>query len=303
MPPRHIRTQVPASTSNVGCGFDALGIALSIKLRVDWWDEDANELTREGELARSELPTRRDPVLRGLRRVARRVGTKPPTGRVKVAAPFPPGCGMGASGAGLVAGLLLGRKLLGAPLSDAELLAEAIDLDGHPENVTASLLGGAHWSVPSGEGLWLRRSVPVHRELRFLLLVPPFPLDTGKARAALPTSVAFQRAVDQQRRSPILLDALHTLDPQQLSIGLDDRLHAAARLRLIPGGQPLLEATSALNPLGVTLSGAGSSLLVLVRRREAAQLRPRVERLVRRHWGAQAQVLEAGPAQSGAGIA
>ena len=221
-PPKALLLRVPASTSNLGPGFDAFGVALNLALRVRWEPAEKLELSRRGALAESVLPVGKDPVLRGLRRAAMLVGHSAPAGRITVDASFAPGRGLGASGAGLVAGLLLGNRLCGGELEDGALLDEAIQLEGHPENATASLLGGSHWSLQDADKRWLHLPVSLHKDLRFLVVVPPYPLATQRAREVLPSSVGFARAAAQARRTPVLLEGLRQLDPQLIRCGIRD---------------------------------------------------------------------------------
>ncbi|RMH02397.1 MAG: hypothetical protein D6702_08930 [Planctomycetota bacterium] len=299
-PPRALALRVPASTSNLGPGFDAFGVALSPALKVRWRPAEKLELLRGGGLAESVLPIGRDPVLRGLRRAAILAGGGPPPGRIEVEAPFPPGRGLGASGAGLVAGLLLGNRLLGDRIPHEEILAEAIQLEGHPENATASLLGGAHWSAPGPDRRWRHLPVHLHRDLRFLLVVPPYPLATRRAREVLPDRVPFARAAAQARRPPLLLEGLRTLDEDLIRIGIEDDLHVAPRLRQLTGARSVLEFAARAGAIATTLSGAGSALLVLTRRGQLLQLEQRLKTRVRRLWGESGQVLRAQAESRGA---
>ncbi|HEX9794859.1 MAG TPA: homoserine kinase [Planctomycetota bacterium] len=295
-----LKVAVPASTSNVGTGFDALGIALDHRLTATWSPAEKTSVDREGPLSESLLSVGRDPVLRGMRRAAILAGKDLPSGHLLVRTDFPPARGLGASGAGLVAGLLLGNKLVGGRLSKEVLLEEAIKLEGHPENATASLLGGATWSGADGKGGWVRIPVALHKDLRFLLIVPPYPLATKRAREVLPSSVAFARATAQASRVPLLLEGLRTLDPVLLRVGVLDELHVAPRLKLLTGAESMLQFADQAGALATTLSGAGSALLVLTRVGDSKALETRLRARVRRLWGESGDVLRAAPVKRGA---
>ncbi len=292
-PPKALLLRVPASTSNLGPGFDAFGVALNLALRVRWEPAEKLELSRRGALAESVLPVGKDPVLRGLRRAAMLVGHSAPAGRITVDASFAPGRGLGASGAGLVAGLLLGNRLCGGELEDGALLDEAIQLEGHPENATASLLGGSHWSLQDADKRWLHLPVSLHKDLRFLVVVPPYPLATQRAREVLPSSVGFARAAAQARRTPVLLEGLRQLDPQLIRCGIRDELHVDARLKQLTGARSMMDFADAAGAIATTLSGAGSALLVLTRRGQVLQLEQRLKKRVKRLWGESGDVLRA----------
>jgi homoserine kinase len=298
--PRVLRLRVPASTSNVGPGFDCFSIAVDHYLDLRWEAGERIEIERLGGLVESTLSPGRDPVMRGMRRAAVLSGGKLPPGKLTVEAAFPPGRGLGASGAGLVAGLMLGNHLTGSKLSPETLLSEAITLEGHPENATASLLGGCHWSVPKSKDDWLHYPITLHKDLRFLVVIPPYPLETGRAREVLPTSVSLQRAVDQARRTPILLDGLRKLDPKLIQLGIQDELHVAPRLKLLTGAQSVLDFAEKSGAIASTLSGAGSALLVLTRTGELRALETKLQNRVKRLWGESGSVLNARVALKGA---
>ncbi|MCH2101848.1 MAG: homoserine kinase [Planctomycetes bacterium] len=290
---RALRLQVPASTSNVGPGFDCFSIAVDHFVDLRWKPGERLEIERKGALTESTLTPGRDPVLRGMRRAAALAGGKLPPGKITVESAFPPGRGLGASGAGLVGGLLLGNRLTGSKIKSENLLSEAIALEGHPENAAASMLGGAHWSVPRAKGDWIHHPVQLHKELRFLVVIPPYPLATSRAREVLPTSVSLQRAVDQARRTPLLVEGLRTLNPELIRIGIQDEIHVAPRLKLLTGAKSVLEFAEQVGAIAATLSGAGSALLILTRTGELRTLETKLQRRVKRLWGESGMVLNA----------
>lgn len=290
---RMLRLQVPASTSNVGPGFDCFSIAVDHFVDLRWEPSERLEIERKGSLVESTLTPGRDPVLRGMRRASVLSGGKLPPGKITVESGFSPGRGLGASGAGLVGGLLLGNRLTGSKLKPEVLLAEAVALEGHPENATASMLGGAHWSVPRAKGEWIHHPVQLHKDLRFLVVIPPYPLSTGRAREVLPTSVSMQRAVEQARRTPILLEGLRKLDPELIRVGIQDEIHVAPRLKLLTGAKSVLDFADQAGAIAATLSGAGSALLILTRTGELRALETKLQRRVKRLWGESGSVLNA----------
>ncbi len=300
MPLPTLNLSVPASTSNLGVGFDALGVALGLKMEICWTPSPRVSVRRNRALAESTLPTGRDPVVRGMRRAARLIGQSLPTGSLDISANFPPGRGLGASGAGMVAGLILGNRLLKGKMPATSLLKEAIALEGHPENAVAALLGGAHWSVPLEKGDWKHLQVPLHRDLRFLLVIPPYSLDTAKSRRALPEKVSFKVAAHQARRVPALLEGLKSLDAKTLKEGLTDQLHTPNRLRLLAGARPIMDTASRAGALGATLSGAGSAILVLARTGGLRKLEQVLKNKVSRLWGQKGHVLLTRPHAKGA---
>ncbi len=298
--PRPQRLRIPASTSNVGPGFDAFSIALDLDLEVRWTPAKKSSLERSGAIAESELRMGQDPIVRGMRRAATLAAAELPSGCLSVSAPFPPGRGLGASGAGLVAGLMLGNRLTGGHLDDKVLLEEAIQLEGNPENAVGAKLGGAHWSIANGKDSWLHLPVHLHRNLRFLVVIPPYPMPTKRSREALPTSVSFQRAMRQAHRPPILLEGLRSLNADFIRLGVEDDLHVAPRLKLLTGARAILDFAYEAGALGATLSGAGSALLVISRTGAVRDLETRLRSRVQRLWGDDGMVLAARATHRGA---
>jgi homoserine kinase len=235
-----------------------------------------------------------------MRRAAALANKSLPSGKIEVDSSFPPGRGLGASGAGLSGGLILGNRLLGSPLSDEVLLNEAIDLEGNPENAVASFKGGAHWSAPLDKDSYAHLPIAIHRNVRFLLVIPPYQLETKKSRGALPKSVALYRAVRQAQRPPLLLEGLRSLQPELIRAGIEDDLHVAPRLKLLKGANQLIDFAYKAGALGATISGAGSALLIVSRTGEISDLETRMRSRVKRLWGSDGIVISTAVQHKGA---
>jgi homoserine kinase len=279
------------STSNLGPGFDTFSVTVEQEIKISWEPAEKTELVRKGALGESILSVGGDPVLRGLKRASILANKKLPNGKIEVSSTVPPGRGLGASGAGIVGGLLLGNKICNGGLKPELLHREAIQLEGHPENATGSFLGGSHWSIQDPKESWLHLPVTLHRDLRLLFILPPYPLSTKRAREVLPSSVSFPRAAAQARRTPILLEGLRTLDERAIQIGIQDELHVEARLRQLTGAKGLLGFAVRAGGIAATLSGAGSALLVLTRTGQMSQVETRLKRRVKRLWGESGSVI------------
>jgi homoserine kinase len=265
-----LAVRVPASTSNLGPGFDCLGLALSLWLDVRV--RGASDGPRHTIEHRGTLVEVRghDLALAAFERGARQADVALAGGLAFEAdSEIPVGRGFGSSGAAVAAGLLLANALAERPLATRELLGLGIELEGHPDNVTASLLGGCTLCHPLPEGLGpggLGPAVlrpPVHPSLGFALAWPAFPLTTERARDALPPSYSLADARENARRLPFLLAGLASGDPELLAIGIEDRLHVAHRLPLIAGAERALEAAREAGAFAATISGAGSGLVAL----------------------------------------
>jgi homoserine kinase len=256
--------RVPASTSNLGPGFDLLGLALTLWLEVRITERRAgrHELVRAGpEL--SELPPQdEDLLLLAFERLRR---AQPFEGhfRFEVRSEIPVGRGLGSSGAAIVAGLLLARAISGARLELGELLALGIELEGHPDNVAAALAGGLTLCARAGAGPWKLVRAALSPEIGFALAWPGTPLSTRRARAVLPASVSFADAVENPRRLALLLEGLRTGERELIELGIEDRLHVRYRLPLLPGAAQALAVAREAGAWAATLSGAGSGLVAL----------------------------------------
>lgn len=255
--------RVPASTSNLGPGFDCLGLALGLGLEVRATPiaGTRHELVRSGE-GLAELPGAEcDLVLASFERL----GGASLSGRFRfeVSSEIPVGRGLGSSGAAIVAGALLARSIAGLALADAELLASCVELEGHPDNVAAALCGGLTLCARTSPGEWTVLSPPLSPAVGFAVAWPAQPLETARARAVLPASVPFSHASENPRRLAFLLEGLRRGDPRLLAFGGEERLHVAHRLPLLPGAERALAAGRAAGAWLTTLSGAGSGLVAL----------------------------------------
>lgn len=258
-----IRVRVPASTSNLGPGFDLLGLALGLWLEVEARVEgEQHEFVRCMGTA-SEWPLGDNLVTRAFDHASHALNLAPTALRLSVTSEIPIGRGLGSSGAAVAAGITLAATLAGRERPDGEdLCAIGCSLEGHPDNSTASLRGGCTLALPVGEDLTVVDH-PIDASVGFAVAWPVRGTSTEEARAVLPESVPFADAVENPRRLAILLEGLRTGDPTLLSLGLEDRLHTAHRLALIEGGAKALAAALAAGAYGATVSGSGSTLIAL----------------------------------------
>jgi homoserine kinase len=262
-----VHVRAPATSANLGPAFDAAGIAL------DWWDElevrpapvDAVQLS--GEQAEL-LSTGRDNLIRvAMRRLAEAAGTPLPPLHLSVVKGFPLGRGFGSSAAAVVLGLVAARRLVAPDLPEAEVLALACELEGHPDNAAPCLQGGATLAwTEQDRPRW--RAVPVHPDLVAVALVAPEPMATSEARRLLPERVPFAVAAHTGARAAMLPLALAG-DHELLLPATEDLLHQPGRLAHTPDGAKLLERLRSSGHAAF-VSGAGPSLLVLCPRPAAA---------------------------------
>ncbi len=266
------RVRVPATSSNLGAGFDCVGIAvdrwLTASITVDALRSGV-VIDRAGTLATLTLRPEQDLLVRGFRAACVATG-KPVSGRVTInaASEIPVGRGLGSSAAAIVAGVLLADAALELGLSRERVTEIAAEIEGHPDNVAPAVYGGAILSVRTPAGL---RTVPlrVAPDLVFLIAVPPFPSDTKAARAALPRTLPHSDAVLAASRAAALVEGLATGDGDLLGAALNDILHVPYRRARIPGYDAVVAAAKAAGAYGATLSGAGSAILAIAARERA----------------------------------
>lgn len=277
MSAREAAIDVPASTSNLGAGFDCVGIAVDrwIRIRAYRCAPCPFHLQREGTLLPLtvlKLHPAVDCLVIGFRE-ALRLGGGPEitTAGVRLVATsdIPIGRGLGSSAAALVAGARAANALFELGLDDLAIAALAGRVEGHGDNAAASALGGAVLVSPAGGGQAVRR-LAVHPDLRLVFAVPDFALETRRARAVLPEFVPHRVAAGAAARSVALVQGLAAADAELLAIGLDDVLHVPFRKRLIPGYTEVARAARQAGAFGATLSGSGSSIVAVAPAARAA---------------------------------
>ena len=252
--------RVPASSANLGPGFDVLAAALGVHMELEVAESGRFEVRTDLAIARDA----RNLAVRGF-------ATLRPTDGVRftIRSDIPLTGGLGTSAAAYVAGLLAADALNGG---GADILAEAARLEGHPDNAAASLHGGF---VVSAAGGAVRLDPP--EGLEAVLVVPSRAVRTAKARAALPPEVPMGEAVFNIGRAAMLVLGLERGDLDLVARGLEDRLHQPRRASLFPRSMELIERAGELGALGATISGAGPSVLVWVRSEAAADVAARLE--------------------------
>jgi homoserine kinase len=269
-----VTVRVPATTANLGPGFDCLGMALDLwnEIRVTPADHVSVSVTGEGE---DTLPSGAgNLVYRSIQRLFEAAGAPPPLLGLRCLNRIPLERGLGSSAAAIVGGLVAGRALLDrtpggdAPrFEDHDLLDMAVDIEGHPDNVSAALLGGLRLIV-SDEGSLLAPPVPLPADLRSVIFVPRRKIATEDARAVLPRTVSREDAVYNMGRVGLLVNALASGRLEDLPAATRDRLHQPYRQRLFPAMKVIFRAALDAGGLGVFLSGSGSTILALTRGKE-----------------------------------
>lgn len=264
--PVGLRLSIPASTSNLGPGFDFLGLALALflDLRVIGRAEDGRTRFVELEGTAADWPQGEANLVQlAFDHVLRAAGVSDPGLLLAARSEIPLARGLGSSGAAVVAGILLARHAAGVEAGMDRMLAWGLEIEGHPDNSSAALLGGCTLSVPVGGGKLRVVRAELSPELGFVLAWSERRLSTREARAVLPASVPFRDAIENPRRLALLLEGLRRADGELIALGIEDKLHTPYRLPLIAGGAEALAAARAAGAWAATISGSGSALIAI----------------------------------------
>jgi len=256
-----VHVTVPATTANLGPGFDSLALALGLYNDIEVMAVGGSDVTvrvsGEGE---DRLPTdASNDLAAAANSVYKAVGADRPGLHITCRNSIPVGSGLGSSAAAIVAGLAAGNALLGNVLSHDDLLRMAVEAEGHGDNASACLLGGLTIASAGECGLLVRQVS--FTPLRVVVVLPEIRVSTHEQRAALPTSVPLADAASNIGRAALVVQALSTGDLDLLGEAFCDRLHVPHRQQAIPGYEAVVEAAMQAGAAAVTISGAGPALV------------------------------------------
>ena len=263
-----MRVRVPASSANLGPGFDALGLALALYLECRFEPAPVLTIQTRGRDA-SQISTGEDNLIwQTAQAVARDVGGTLPPIALEIDNDIPIGKGLGSSAAALTAGVVIADQLLGLHWKPHRILDEAAQIEGHPDNVAACVLGSIVASAidEGGVARAVRLELPPAYEVA--VVVPDFILPTSEARAVLPQTYSREDTVFNVQRSALLIAALATGTTSAFPAAIQDRLHQPYRYPLVPGLEEMVNLR-APGLLGCALSGAGPSILVFYEKNHA----------------------------------
>jgi homoserine kinase len=260
-----IQIKVPATTANLGPGFDTLGLALNL------WNEAVFSVSGDGVIkvkvegeGQESLPSNAEnAVAQAALSIDHLAGKSCPGLQIDCRNRVPLGSGLGSSSAAILAGMLGANALLGSPFTGEEILQRAIESEGHPDNLAPAMWGGLVVSI-ADQGRVISRKLPFQAgrgSVHATFVLPEFGLPTSQARAALPDHVTLPDAVHNIGRTLLVAEALRTGDMDSLRVAMQDRLHQPHRLPLIPGAVEAIKAGEQTGAAAVVLSGAGPGLI------------------------------------------
>ncbi len=259
-----IKVRVPATSANMGPGFDSLGVALELYNYITVEEIGTGLEINILDSTKEFLPKNKNNLIyRCMKEVFDRVGYSPKGLRLTLENNIPVTRGLGSSSAGIVGGLYAANLLAGSPLSKEELLDMAVKIEGHADNVTPAIMGGFTVSVLQRDRHhFVRHSLK--DDLQFAAIIPDFPLATKKARSILPRTVLHRDAAYNVGHSALLAASLITGDYSHIRTAIGDRLHQYYRKTLIPSMDEIFNICYRHNALGVYLSGAGPTLIAII---------------------------------------
>ncbi|MDE6088357.1 MAG: homoserine kinase [Oscillospiraceae bacterium] len=256
-----MQLQVPATSANLGAGFDALGLALQYYNYVSMEESDQIEISSSDG---TPIPTdEKNLIYISAKDLFEVCGKKLSGLKLIQTNQIPMTRGLGSSSACIVAGLVGANTLLGNPLGTDDLVDLAAQIEGHPDNTAPALLGGIVTAVFDGRRVhWVKQEV--YTKLRFVAMIPDFELKTEKARACLPSEVSHKDAVYNLSRAALFSASLLTGKFENLRTATHDKLHQPYRMALIPKAREVFDIAYAHGAYAVYISGAGPTLMAIV---------------------------------------
>ncbi|WP_304332517.1 homoserine kinase [Brachyspira innocens] len=261
--------KIPATSANIGSAFDSVGLALDLYNEIHIYENNNSkkidfEITGEGE---GEIAKDDNMILSAMKLVFKRLKAKPDKGYIiKCINRIPLSRGLGSSSAAIIGGLLTANYILGNKLSlENEILNMSVQLEGHPDNVSPAILGGIISGVVRKDEDFKYVKINPPKGLKAVVAIPNFYLSTEKARNALPKEISLKDAIFNISRAALLTSALSSNRLDLLEVATDDKLHQDYRAKFIPGLKDLFKQVKIAGAYSVTISGAGSSILALVK--------------------------------------
>ncbi len=290
-----VSVKVPATTANIGPGFDCLGMALPIYNTITIEETvlpgtgvEINVLADNDsidQLSLDHVPSDENSIVyKAVELLYNSIGQSPSELKINIHSNIPVARGLGSSSSVIVGALIAANELLGRPADEVALLSIACEIEGHPDNITPAIVGGLVISSQEEDGSVIYRKLEWPDEWAVTVCVPDFELSTDIARSVLPKEVPMKDAIFNAKRLAMFVQAVHTKDSEFMKLALQDRLHQPYRMKLVPGLDKIIDNLRHFdNVLGCVLSGAGSSILVISERNDLDKIRT----IVRDTWADQ----------------
>ncbi|GAE02196.1 homoserine kinase [Clostridium botulinum B str. Osaka05] len=259
-----IEVRVPATSANMGPGFDCLGVAVNMYNKF-FVEEIKEGLIFEG--CEDKFKNEDNLIYVAMKKCFDKIGYKPTGLRIKMESDIPVSRGLGSSAACVVGGIVSANELAGRVLNKKELLDLAVEVEGHPDNVNPAFCGGMTVSISDNKEI-IYSKVKVSKGIKFCALIPDFTLSTEKARTVLPKSIDYKDGIFNVGRTALMVSALNNGDFHLIKHACKDKLHQDYRAKLIENFYSIKKQCEKLNSLGVFLSGAGPTIMVMIKEEE-----------------------------------
>lgn len=258
-----IKVKVPASSANMGAGFDALGIALNLYSVLEVSETESGleivTFTSGGTVQNDKTNL----VYRSMQRVFNEVGFSPRGIKIRQESHIPMTRGLGSSSACIVGGMLAANVMSGRPLKYPDILTLAADMEGHPDNVGPALYGGICISVKTGDGV-VSKSTKLMHKLKFAVMIPDFFVATRKSRGALPDMISIKDAATNISSALMFYRSIIEGDFKMLRYGVADKIHQPYRKKYIDGFDEIFDKTYEYGSLATYLSGSGPTIMSIL---------------------------------------
>lgn len=280
-----ITVKVPATTANLGPGFDCLGMALPIYNTITIEETvlpgtgiEINVFSESDLVDASSLehvPVDNNSIVyKAVELLYNMIGQSPDELKINIYTNIPVARGLGSSSSVIVGALFAANELLGHPADEPALLSIACEIEGHPDNITPAIVGGLVISSQEEDGSVVYRKLDWPEEWAITVCIPDFELSTDIARSVLPADVPMRDAVFNTKRLAMFVEAVHTKDAELMRLALQDRLHQPYRMKLVPGLNSIIDNLKHIDSvLGCVLSGAGSSILIISEKNNLDKIR------------------------------
>lgn len=256
-----VTVKVPATSANMGPGFDCLGVALDLYNCFEI-EETASGLEITG--CEALYSNESNLIYTSMQKCFEVLNYQPKGLKINIKSNIPIARGLGSSAACIVGGVTAANELASGNLTKAQLLEIANAIEGHPDNVSPALMGGMTIAVQD-KGKVYFENVKIADNLRFCALIPEFTLSTSEARAALPNALTYGDAIFNISRATLLVTALTNGSYDLIKYACEDALHQPYRSKLIPGYDDIMDKIKDLDCLGVFLSGAGPTIMAIIK--------------------------------------
>lgn len=258
---KKFKVTVPATSANIGVGYDCLGVALDYYLELMVSESESIEYLENGE--EFSIPLEENYIYSTIKLIEEKYNKKVPNYKVEIIKnEIPVSRGLGSSSSAIIAGILIADKFLGGILSEDDMAKLATEIEGHPDNVLPAIFGGMILASHDSENFYYSR-IPFDNNIYFYVMIPDFKLSTEKARAVLPKEYKVSDLISNASKLGLLIDSFHRKNYDDLRFLLDDKVHQPYRFSLINNSEDIFNYSEKHGALGEYISGAGPTLISL----------------------------------------